>query len=130
MQAQVRIFSVFLLLALAAQGFAQPASSTNAEPANTNVQRLIRRFQRATNAALETNQSAAPAAAPVTAAPASSQQSIPALPAPPMRQRRTNLAGTVSSTNVTTAATPGTGPAVATNLNVVGATQTPVAEQS
>src|SRR6188768_4273197 len=119
MQAQVRFLSVFLLLALAAPDFAQPAPGAIGEggqPANTNV---IRRFRRTTNAALDTNQPA-PAAAQTT--PAQSVPTLPAFPSPPVRPRRTNVVTTPTDPNL----------APATNVPVVGAvgaTQTTVVEQ-
>ena len=94
MQAPVRICSLLLLFSAAVQDFAQPA--TNGPATTPNMEPVVRRrFQRATNQALATTNTAATSALPAPIAPAvqTPPQSLPAFPqVPSIETLRSNAA--------------------------------------
>lgn len=98
MQGPIRFFSLLVLFSTVAQDFAQPAPSTNASGSTDTLEPVLRRrFQRMTNQALASTNTAS--------------QAFPSFPAvPPPRPRRTNEIGSTVPA-----------PAPARNPAVVGA---------
>ena len=116
MQASIRFLSLLVLLGTVAQDFAQPAPSTNASGSTETLEPILRRrFQRMTNQALASTNTAS--------------QAFPSFPVvPPPRSRRTNeIVDAVAATNP--AVVGAVAPAAAGTNIVVDAPNTTIVDQ-